>query len=633
MAKQKSVQNGGGTDDFDFALVTEFIKGYNSAIDPTNTTSDILVRGSQNVYRKSSGTVANRPGKKQYDAVDGTLSPVSSAFVWNTSLGATLPMRVSNSKLSVYSTITGSGVWYDLQTGLTLTRYIFDTIWDNSLKKDFVVFVRGDSNLFRWDGGIGLFVSGTVNTIVLASDAALAGFPTSGGTVTINGNTYTYSGISGSTLTGVNNNSSAEPTNSIVLLAVVTNATTPASGFNNDFCKTINNQLWVGSYTSRLVYISKNSSYIDYTQSSPRIPGDGELLTLDDSCKGITVKDGNGWLTAGSSYWYEVTFTQITVGSTLTEQTKVAPQPTPKLAAALAHEFIEIVNDTIIYLSQDQQLRTIGLYRNLNQPAYPALSVAIKKELSEEDFLGPTKTNVGELKAIGDFIYLIAPKTGKVFLHQTKTDVDTVSNVVATRLWHTPFIWGISRIDVINGTIVGFSNSNPQMYSLWNTGQWHDDSPSGQLPYTCIMLMAYQNGGRRQGKIVFDKTYWEGYASNGSEIFAGVYYDYQGSTALLSPIINSTDSLFTTQQLFTGVIPPSLGDASLGDNPLGDGLNILPDDQALLPKFREIIGVAITDCFEYALMVYSSKADSRWEILALGANHRLSQSEAVEIVK
>lgn len=618
-----------GTDNFEEKIINSF-KGYVSAIDPTNSVNNILVRGSQNVYKKISGTIANRPGRKQYDAVDNTLAGVKSSFVWYTSLGATLPLRVSNGKFQVLSDILVSGtkVWYTLQSSVTLTRYIFDTIWDNTLKKDFLVFVRGSTDLFRWEGGMALIASTTSNTIVLDRTVASSGMSTVSGSVLVNGNTYTYSGTSGSILTGVSGDPTGEANNSVVISAVITNSTTPATGFTNDFLKTVNNQLWIGSNTSRLIYISKNSNYIDYAQSTPRLIGDGDLLTLDTAGVGITVKDGDGWCSAGTSDWYQVHYEQFTNSSgILTDKAIVTKQPVPALAGAYSHEFITVVNNTIVYLSKDQQLRTIGLYRNLNQPAYPALSQELFDELSEEDF------TLGHIKAIKDFIYLVAPNAGRVYLHQTRSNVDPSGNVISERLWHSPFIWGVSRIDEINGIVVGFSNSNPQLYQLWDTGQWHDDGPDTStvlaLPYLSVMLLAYQNGNRRQGKISFDKMYYEGYGVG--NLYEAIYYDYQGATDIQTSIINTSDS--PVPQIYTGVNPPSLGDASLGDNSLGSGVNTLPDDQALLPKFRAIIGKTTVDCFEFSPMVYSNEVDSRWEILALGANFSLSAAQAVEIIK
>ncbi len=627
--KRKAEEHVAGSDNFEQFIISKF-KGYVSDIDPTNADPNILVRGSQNVYKKSSGTIANRPGRKQYDAIDSTLAGVKSSYVWYTSLGATLPLRVANGNFQVLSDIVTSGtnVWYTLQSSVTLTRYVFDTIWDNSLKKDFLVFCRGSSDLFRWEGGIALISSTTVNTIVLDRTVASSGMSTASGSVLINGNTYTYSGSSGSTLTGVGSDPRGEANGSVVISAVITNSTTPASGFTNDFLKTVNNHLYVGSNTSRLVYVSMSTNYIDYTQSATRLLTDGDVLTFDSAGVGIAVKDGDAYISCGTSDWYKVHYEQFTNSSgVITDKAKVDKLPVPVLAGAYSHEFITVVNNTITYLSQDQQLRTIGLYRNLNQSAYPSLSQEIETELSEEDF------TLGHIRAIKDFVYLVAPNAGRVYLYQTRSGVDTVGNVTSERVWHSPFVWGISRIDEIDGDVVGFSNANPQLYYLWDTGQWHDDAPDTStvlsLPYTSVMLLAYQNGGRRQGMINFDKMYYEGYATG--NLYDATYYDYQGSTQILSSILNTSESPFP--ETYTGQIPPSLGDASLGDNPLGGGLVTASNDQDLLPKFRIIVGKEPIDCFEFASMVYSTDVDSRWEIEAIGANITLSFAQAIQIIK
>lgn len=632
-----------GPDNFEIAYTAQF-KGYFSSIDPTDAPSNVLIRGSQNVFKNSNGNIENRPGRKQYDALDATLAGTKAAWVWNTSLGKHYAVRVSNAKFSVLSDITGTKVWYNLLTSLTETRGVFDSWWNNTLKKDQLVLVLGNSSLYSWHGGIGLIASTTSNTIVLTATVASLGFNTTSGSVLVNGTTYTYSGSSSSTLTGVSGDPTGEANGSVVLSAVVTNSTTPASGFSNDFIRIINNRLHVGSYNSRLIYISKNTDFTDFSVPGTRVAGDAELLTLDDNGKGIGVRQGLAYISAGTSDWYIVSYTPVTVGATLTEQTVVEKQETSVGAAAYAHEFIDILNDTIMYLSQDRQLRAFGSFRNLSQPSYPVLSQEVSTDLVNTDF------TLGQLRIIaegdrGDIIYIIAPNSGVVFLHQTRTGIDQYGNVIAERLWHPPFVWGISRIDSINGSTVGFSNSNPQTYTLWDTAQWHDDGAGAgdvliSLSYTSIMLMSYQSYGRRQGKIRFDKIYWEGYMTIGTSLYGAVYYDYQGATALLSPIIHSIidNSAATNQSFFTGVTPPSLGDSSLGDNPLGDITAVIMGsealrDQDLVPKFRIITGVAINDCFEFALMAFSSHADDRWAMLALGANVSLAPFSGPEIIK
>ncbi len=701
--------NKGLADDFEMMLISDF-DGYNSAVDKTNLKASFLIRGSKNVYKKLSGTIAVRPGLKLRGAVDATLAGVDSSWEWNTWDARCLPLRISNGKLQVESDIVTAGtpVWYTLLSALTKTRWIFDSWWDNTAKKDVLLMVDGTSTLRNWSGAMALLssantndVSGTIATMVLQAPgsgysvndvitvsggggaggtftvntvsgtgailtytltargsgysntaaaattggggtnatititvatgqigldraAVTAGFAAGGGTVTINGNNYTYASASASSLLGISPDPSAEPNSSVVMDAVNSNANQPASGFLNDFLKVINNQVYVGSYTSRIVYTSKNSSYTDYSQGSPRVPGDGNTLTLDNNCKAITVRQGNPWISAGTSDWYEVSYSQITVGSTLSEQVKVDKKPVSVLSAALGHEFVDTVGDTIIALCQDQQVRVIGTFANQFEAKYPSLSLAVKDELADEDFTG------GHLRAIGDIIYITAPLNGRDWMHETRESINALGQIASVRFWHPPQIRNVSRFAVIAGDVYGHSNSNPQLYQVWDTLQWHDDSPNSTttgVPFDPVMRLAYQNGGRRQGKNNFDKVYVEGYCTQGTALLGNVYFDYQGATNILSLDLNSSGQIKT----YIGQNAPSLGDASLGDNPLGDGLTIESNDQEELPKFRVIKDVAPTDNFEFALEILTNAIDSRWEILAIGTNVQISDAQAIEI--
>lgn len=612
-------------DNFEFKLISDF-KGYNSSRDKTNLDEAFAVRGSKNVYKKLSGTWANRPGLKRRGSADSTFAGVDSSGEWVTSFGKTYPLRVCNSKLQVESDITGSYVWYDLMTSLTKTRFVFDFWWNNTLKKDMLICVKGDSNLHAWHGGIGTIVSTTINTITLNDTAASLGFPSTGGNITINGNSYAFTATSGADLTGVTGDPRGEANGSVVLSAIITTSNKPASGYNNDFIKVISNQLYVGSYSSRLVYISDQTDYTDFTVPATPVAGDPELLTLDQTAKGITSRQGKAHIGAGDSLWYIISFANITVGTTLARQTVVDRKQLGSLTAPIGHEFIEVVGDTIVYIAQDNQFRTYGDYRNIFTPAYPSLSQAIFDELKEEDFTG------GHVKSIGDFLYITAPISGRVYLHQTRQSVDSVGNIVSERLWHPPQVWNISRVAVIDGIAYGHSNSNPQIYELWDTGQWHDDSPADEpLPYDSVLRMAYRNHGRRQGILSFDKAYYEGYISQGTNLNAMILYDYQGAENLIQENINSNSQ---PAYLIAGNSAPSIGDAPIGDNPLGDGLTEVSNDQELLPKFKTILSLTPVNCFEYQMVVYSSDVDSRWELLCLGTNAALDEEEqAYKIIK
>ena len=617
-------------DNFSFDLVGGREKpfaGYVSSVDKTAVNERVMVRGSKNIYKKISGTYSVRDGLKRRGTADTTIAAVLSAFTWNTSLATTRPLRVANNKLEVESDIADGStlVWYQLQDATGFDDYVFDTWWNNTLKKDQLIFVRGDDNLYMWNGGIGEVDSTTGTTIVLTSAVATQGFDNVSGSVTINGNTYAYTGSSGSTLTGVTPDPTGEAAGSIVLSAIVTTTDKPAADYSNDFIKVINNRLHVGSYTSRLIYISDQSDYTDFTFSTPRVPGEGELLTLDSLGKGIGVRDGKAHIFGGTQDLYIVSYQEITVGAVLTQQTTVDKKTMANLESALQHNFIDNVGDDLVWLSQAQEVKMYGTFRNLNEPVFPTLSLPVKLELQQQDFTG------GHLTSIGEIIYITAPNSGAVWLYQTRYTVTELGNVSAERLWHSPFVWNLSRIVEIDGVEYGYSNANPQTYQMWNTLQWHDDSPSDDpLPYACVLAMAYRHKGKRSDLIGGDKVYYEGYMSPGSTVYSAVVLDYQGASGVLASILNGPDDLAT---FFSGNVGASLGDSSLGDNPLGEGISEVLDSQESLPKFRVITNVTPSDAFEYQLRVYSSDVDSRWEMLALGMNAEKSNNLPVFIQK
>lgn len=603
---------------FNFPLMVSNWAGYISSVDKTNIPANVLVQGSQNVYKKLSGTIAVREGEKRQGSANSTNSPCSSEFVWNTSWGETFTMVIADSKLYVVS----DEVWYVLQSSLTKTRYVFDNWWNNSLKKDQVLFVNGTDDMQMWNGGFGLISSTTVNTIVLDRTITESRITSASGTVVVNGTTYTYTGSGGSTLTGVTPDPTGEANSSGVLQSVTVSSNTPATDFLADFIKVINNQVYVGSYTSRLIYMSSDTDYTNYTVPSPQVAGSPGLFVLDGTAKGIGVRQGNACVGFGSGGWAVISFSLVSNNNVITRNNKIDVKPVAILQAPYAHEFIDSVGDNLVYLGQDQQVHSFGDFNNLFVAGYPSLSQEIASELTEENFEG------GGLKCIGEFIYITAPVSGKTYLRQERTRIDEAGNIVAERLWHSPFVWNATFVDQIDGVVVVFSNANPQIYEVWNTAQWHDDSPSDEaLPYTCVMALGYRNINRRQGLNSFDKLYSEGYITAGTELNALINYDYLGATNQVLAIINSVE-----QPAFTfSEAPPSLGDSSLGENPLGDLVQESGDMEAI-PKFRCINSLTLINNFEYQPIFYSDTADSRWEILAVSDNATKADEDATFII-
>jgi hypothetical protein len=740
------------TDNFKFDLVTDF-PGYISSKDKTNIKEGILVRGSQNVYKKLSGTIASRFGLKRRGSADSTNAGVKASYEYVSSWGETIPIRVVNNTLQFESDIVSSGsyVWYNLlesstllSPAATLTRFVFEPWWEWNEQKDRLLMVRGDSNVLHWSGGFakvssvgtktdsvltatvasggsgwvsgdigkrlyidtgdGLaivrvltlsagavatirlegrgsgYTAGVVGTIGLDSGIsgtsltvtitvgtsytitksgtttwAQSGFATynfSEKKVYNNGIEYTYlNGESTTTLEGITTDTSSIVNDSLVIQSVfVASLVTeiPDTNFEADFFTIVNNQVCYGSYTSKVIHISASittgTEYLNTIApgfsnlvgaSNDQVWGDPDYVFMDDVANGIIQAQGSVFVSSGTNTWYKITpnsvpniaipfYHDVPSGSNAYVITKVEKLVGSGLCGLYAHEFAANVGDSIIYLSKDQQVRVLGSYRNIFTTKYPSISQAVNDELAEEDFTG------GHLRSIGDFIYITAPISGRDYMHQTREYIDLQGNITAERLWHPPQIRGISRFAEIDGVVYGHSNQNPQLYQVWDTNQWSDDSPSGDdLPYTCVARLSYKNIDRTStGR--FDKLFIEGYMANGSYVYGNVYFDYNGSSGIQNIILNTVDSPAT---FFYGSQLLGIGSSSLGDNPLGDGLNAEPNDQALLQKFRVICDINPVDSFEHQVEVYSNEPYSRWEILALGTNLQQSPSQAVSIRK
>ncbi len=609
--------NSSKSKDFDFPrMITEF-GGYISSIDKTNIAENFYVQGSQNIYKKLNGNLSVRQGQKRRGLADSTASPCSSEYVWNTSQGFTRTMVVSNSTLWVVI----DDVWYALQTGLTSTRYVFDKWWDVDEEKDRLLFVNGTTNLYHWSGGYAVIASTTVNTITKTGTDSwkAAGFSDTSGEkkVMINGTEYTYTGgETTTTLTGVTPDPTGEGAGSAVLQSVLVSANTPTSTFNSDFLKIINNQVYLGSYTSLNIFMSSNVDFTNYVVPTPQLDGSPGLFVMPDTAKGIGVRQGNATVGAGSSNWVVISFELVSNNSIITRNNKIDIKPIARLQAPYAHEFIDNVGDTLVYLAQDQQVRALGDFNNLFVAGYPSYSQEISTELMAEDFTG------GGLRSIGEFIYVTAPNSGRCYLRQERTRVDPNGTIVAERLWHSPFIWNATFIDQIDGDIVAFSNANPQIYDVWDTGQWYDDSPSDEeLPYTSILAFGYRGEQRRQGLWNFDKLYTEGYIIPETELMCLMNYNYGGSTNALPFIINSPDL-----PAYTFVSnPASIGESTLGESIIGEGGS--DTDLNTFPKFKTISSLPLINCFEYQPIYYSDTAGARWEILAIATNATVEENE------
>ena len=471
----------------------------------------------------------------------------------------------------------------------------------------------------------------------------------------INGTEYTYNGGEDTTtLLNVSPTVTGVSPGDYAIQGVITHKNTPITTLNpglpnlsdyftfyNDFIKVIRNQLYVGSYQSRFLFISASDDFTNFTEPVVRVSGDPQLIQFGGTLNGIGVRDGAAVISYGTSNWEKVEFKDVTLGTGATSKNSTGTgiyntpvftiYPTANECGAYSHEFISSSGNNIVYFSKDKQVRTLGDFNQLFVQGYPSLSLDINTELSQENFSG------GGLICIGEFTYLTAPDSGKVYVYQVRQSVNENGVSRAERLWHAPMLWNATRIDSISGTVYAYSNANPQYYQVWDTNQWHDDSTSGPLPYNCVLALGYRNigqfkGGSRALLQSFDKNYTEGYIASGTDLTLVINYEYEGSYNILTAPVNSVSR---PAKLFGGSTgttssPGSLGDESFGDSPIGDGISDAFVDN--LSKFRSINFFNLINCFEYQPILESDALDARWELLAMGTNAKAGDTEPTNII-
>jgi len=520
---------------------------------------------------------------------------------------------------------TGTGATFDLTVGTSynLTKADTTTTWKQDGFADYPEF-RTSSIV----GYLKAFVGSTEFTYVGGAE-----------TTTLNGITVDITGFAA---------------NAMVMQSVfVETATDMSEGFKPDFIEGLNNQICYGSYTSRTIHIAAlDTTYNSTTSTSDLgflnclalstdlIVGDPDFALLDDVPNGFISRKGSLYVSAGSSDWYEVTpntipsvgvplYHGLATSKTAYVVTKVTKFKGSGRSGLYGHEFIDLYGDNIIYLGQDQQLRAVGTFSNIEGSQFPVLSQEVYEELQEETF-----TN-GHLKIIEDIVYITAPTTGRHWMYQLRSHVSIEGNLSAERTWHPPQVSGISRFAEISGVTYGHSYLNPMIYQIWDTNQWFDDAPDGssELDYNCVARFAYNNHGARFEYKNFDKWAIEGYRADGTQLYGNVYYEYQGSLDTYAVEVDTDDSPITTT--FSGSSASSLGGSALGSNPLGSGPIEESSGQELLPKIKTVIGLPDKEhaCTEYALEFLSNTARSRWEIVCHGVNAELAETEADELLK
>lgn len=582
--------------------MSEF-KGYKNKRDITNLEPGVLVSGSQNVISQDGDTVGPRLGYTIYGAANPALTPIISSYEWKNYLGNEWPIRTFSTKVQ----FAYSGTWYDLLTGISTadTKFQFAEFWDTTEVQDVLLMVNGESNVKEWSGGVTTFASATVNTITKEGTTTWAesGFYTaSTRSVIINGTTYAYTGGEGTTtLTGV----TPDPTlaghavGSVVYQAVRTTANSAITSLpatqTNDLIGVLNNQVYYGSLTRRDIYVSKQNNYKDCSFSSPRVPGEGSLLTLDATTVAFAPQEEFMYVTSGQDYWYQIV---NQLSADLTKETLVVKRLKSETKGAAKSQYaIGYIKNSIVFVSNEPTLDTLGRVEQIATPQSVPLSDPIKTDFDSYDL-----SNL-HVKYFKNNIYIALPAENKLLIYN-----------LSKRFWEAPQVLPVRRLAIIGGELYFHSNAVPETYKLF------DGTSDNGKAMEAIAKFSYQNYGDRAWQKRFDEWYTEGYISANTTLTRRLYYDYEGFGQIQSQDIEGDDNsiILTTSS-------GSLGKLSLGKGNLGGGGS---ND---FPKFRVIHTMINSDFYEVQVEYSSNDIDQRWSLISFGPDVRESSADNVAI--
>lgn len=643
------------------------LDGSTSNLDsPVASSFDWITRGNGERHIRVGGlTSAGNDGKMQYRYVDSTgtvtwrdlltgLSTVdynfttywntteslremlfvngtSNIFSWNGAIGTVASTdNLAGHIVSIDSTPTAGGTGYGLNDILTIaaggtgatvqvTSTSGTTITGVNLLTPGSGYSTGTGKATTGGGGTGATINITdvvTGQITLTGTATVldAGFDVVSGSMVINGVTYTYSNVSGTSFLGISPDPSGIIAGSVIHQAVATTANSsmtaiPAT-FPNSLIKTLNNQVFVGSTSSSALYISNVNSFTDYSQSTPRQSGEGGILILDDNLIGMEPQENYMYVTAGKDLWYNVSFTiqTSTVGVTY-EQVSALPLKTGRQQAAKSQAFISHMKNDIIMLTNEPTVDTFGrVESSLATPQTTNISDPIKLDMDKYDF------SEGSIFYWRYYILVSIPKEGLIRIYNLNTNS-----------WEAPLNIPISRFYIVNGELFGHSFNTFESYQLF-TGYADRVYPGFTgFPIAAKWVFSYENYGSRFSWKSANELYVEGYINANTILGAQISYELDGCQTIKNLEIDGSDKQIVCVPTPEG----SLGKDSLGKEKLGGaGSNSLT---GLPPKFRVIKTFNNTPFFECSISFSVYGTDERAEILCFGLNATLASEEATFI--
>lgn len=431
------------------------------------------------------------------------------------------------------------------------------------------------------------------------------------------GTVYTYTGGENTTfLVGISPDPTGEAVGSVIFQTPIVRPNSGMTGLpttlNNSLISNLSNQIYVADFTNRNVYVSKVNDYQNYSYSTPRMVGEGAVLTLDGTPVAFEEQQGAMYISAGKDQWYQTQF-QLSSDNTA-ESLTIERLKTTSRQGTQSQGLTTKIKNYIAYVSFENIANTFGIDPNiLQEPRTTDLSYSIVNDMQGYDFTGGfVQYFPGSPTFPGQYLLISIPQSSIVRIYNM-TDPQNL-------YWEAPQIIPATCFSIIDGDLYFHSSQSSNTFKMFDG--YTDDGHA----VNAIALFAFNNQGVRTVMKSSTSCYVEGYISANTTLNLNLQRDVDGLASYYTTTIVGTDSQ---------IVPPppdtaSLGKDSLGKHSLGGETEFTPVN-ATPPKFRVEKTYNSVEYFEEQVGFSSYGVGLIWEILAFGTNATPSQNEPTQI--
>ncbi len=322
------------------------------------------------------------------------------------------------------------------------------------------------------------------------------------------------------------------------------------------------------------------------------------------------------WVSEGLSTWAVI---RATLSSDNTkEKLEHIRMKVSALQAAKAHKLLGKMKNHIMYVDNNNVANFIGYISYQYVPTIVDFSYPIINDMTSYDL---TDASIFYHR---NYLYIAIPKHSLVRIYNmTDQTKDNFSQYKAIEdvtqmpwFWEAPVAYPVSGFYVVDGEIYGHNYTTSESYKLFSGGNFNGQD------ITANATFAFDDKGDRTQSKASDEIWVEGYIKQNTSLNVTVGGDLDGCQTTQTKVIDGSDSVIVCFSGNGSSSGHSLGQVSLGSQPLGGSITAVSS----LPAWFHVAKTYPQVPSYLEQISFDSKGtDFQWEIICFGTNSRFTR--------